>query len=184
MVGTIIIIALLVIVIGYFIGLYNTLVRMRNQIKNAWSQIDVQLKRRHDLIPNLLETVKGYMQHERETLESVVAARAKAVNASGVAQTAAAEGMLNSALEKLLAVVENYPNLKADQSFATLQEELSSTENRIAFARQYYNDSVLNFNNRVEIFPSNLVAGMMSLSKEKYFEVENAAEREVPKVSF
>jgi LemA protein len=179
-----VLIIIVLAVIGYFIGLYNTLVRMRNQIRNAWSQIDVQLKRRHDLIPNLLETVKGYMQHERETLESVVEARAKAVNASGVAQTAEAEGMLNSALDKLLAIVENYPNLKADQSFATLQEELSSTENRIAFARQYYNDSVLNFNNRVEIFPSNMVAGLMKISKEKYFEVESAAERNVPKVSF
>jgi LemA protein len=179
-----IVLVIFAIIVAYFVGIYNALVRLRNQIKNAWSQIDVQLKRRHDLIPNLLESVKGYMQHERETLEQVIAARAQAVNASGVAGKAEAEGILNSALSKLLAVVENYPNLKADQSFATLQEELSSTENRIAFARQYYNDSVLNFNNRVEIFPSNIIAGTMSLNKEKYFEIENAAEKEVPKVSF
>ncbi|MCF7919312.1 MAG: LemA family protein [Candidatus Cloacimonetes bacterium] len=180
----IIILVIVLVAILYFVGIYNALVRMRNQIKNAWSQIDVQLKRRHDLIPNLIETVKGYMQHERETLENVIAARAKAVNASGVAGKAEAEGYLNTALDKLLAVVENYPNLKADQSFATLQEELSSTENRIAFARQYFNDSVLNFNNRVEIFPSNLIASSMNFQKEVYFEIKDAAEKEAPQVKF
>jgi LemA protein len=175
---------ILVVIIGYFIGLYNTLIRIRNQVKNAWSQIDVQLKRRHDLIPNLIETVKGYMQHEKETLTSVIEARAKAINANGVSDVSAAEGHLTTALDKLLAVVESYPNLKADQSFATLQEELSSTENRLAFARQYYNDSVMNMNNKMEVFPSNIVASGMNLKKENYFEIEDAAEKAVPKVSF
>jgi len=180
----VILIVVLIVVAGYFIGLYNSLIRLRNQVKNAWSQIDVQLKRRHDLIPNLIETVKGYMKHEKETLTSVIEARAKAINANGVADVSAAEGHLQTALDKLLAVVENYPNLKADQSFATLQEELSSTENRIAFSRQYYNDSVMNMNNKMEVFPSNIVASGMNLQKESYFEIENAAEKEVPKVSF
>ncbi len=182
--GFAIAIVILLGLVGYCIGLYNTLVRMRNQVKNAWSQIDVQLKRRHDLIPNLLETVKGYMQHERETLESVVSARAKAINANGIGDRSAAENQLNTALDKLLAIVENYPNLKADQRFASLQEELSSTENRIAFARQYYNDSVMNFNTRIEVFPSNLIAGSMNLVKEGYFELDNVAEKEAPEVKF
>ena len=177
-------IGLLVIIVLYVVGLYNALVRMRNQIKNAWAQIDVQLKRRHDLIPNLIETVKGYMTHERETLESVIAARSKAVNANGVAAQGQAEGHLNTALDKLLAVVENYPDLKANQSFATLQEELSSTENRIAFSRQYFNDSVMRFNNKVEIFPSNVIASSMNLKKEDYFEIEDAREKEAPQVKF
>ncbi|MCF7913426.1 MAG: LemA family protein [Candidatus Cloacimonetes bacterium] len=179
-------IALLVILVvigAYFIGLYNTLIRIRNQVKNAWSQIDVQLKRRHDLIPNLIETVKGYMKHEKETLTGVIEARSKAISANGVADKSVAEGHLQTALDKLLAIVENYPNLKADQSFATLQEELSSTENRIAFARQYYNDSVMNLNNRMEVFPSNIVASGMNLKKESYFEIE-MTDKEVPKVSF
>jgi len=174
---------LLVVVVAYVIGLYNALIRIRNQVKNAWSQIDVQLKRRHDLIPNLIETVKGYMQHEKETLTGVIEARAKAINANGVADKSVAEGHLQTALDKLLAIVENYPNLKADQSFATLQEELSSTENRIAFSRQYYNDSVMNMNNRMEVFPSNIVASGMSLKKESYFEID-VVEKEAPKVSF
>lgn len=180
-------IGLIVIVVVVFIALvsmYNSLVRMRNQIKNAWSQIDVQLKRRHDLIPNLIEAVKGYMKHERETLENVVSARAKAVNAGGVAAKAEAETMLTSALDKLLAVVENYPDLKASQNFASLQEELTSTENRIAFARQYFNDSVLKFNNKVEVFPSNIIASAMNFNKEEYFKLENLKERENPQVKF
>lgn len=179
-----ILIGIIVIVILYFVSLYNKLVRMRNEIKNAWAQIDVQLKRRHDLIPNLLEAVKGYMKHERETLESVIAARAQAVNANGVADTAQAETHLTTALDKLLAVVENYPDLKANQNFANLQEELSSTENRIAFARQYFNDSVLKLNNQIEIFPSNMIASSMNFKKEDFFELKNEKEREAPQVKF
>jgi LemA protein len=179
-----VILVILAVIIIYVVGIYNTLVRMRNEVKNAWSQIDVQLKRRHDLIPNLIETVKGYMQHERTTLENVVAARAQAVNANGIAARGAAETVLTSALDKLLAVVENYPDLKANQSFASLQEELSSTENRIAFARQYFNDSVLRFNNRVEIFPSNVIASSMNFQKEVFFEISDIKERETPEVKF
>lgn len=176
----------LVLLLVWFVGTYNGLVRLRNQTKNAWAQIDVQLKRRHDLIPNLVETVKGYAAHERQTLEAVTEARNIAVSAvgKGVGTQAKAEGELSSALARLLAVVEQYPNLKANQNFLALQEELTSTENKISFSRQYYNDSVLRFNNKIQMFPSNVVAGMFGFKTGEFFEVTAPAEREAPKVSF
>jgi LemA protein len=181
-----VIVGIVVILIITFIAIYNSLVRLRNQVKNAWAQIDVQLKRRYDLIPNLMETVKGYMKHERETLEAVTNARnlAQQAASSGVGARSKAEGELSSALSKRLAVVENYPDLKANQNFLALQEELTSTENKISFSRQFYNDSVLNFNNKTQMFPSNIIAGMTGFRAEEFFEVTVAAEREAPKVSF
>ncbi len=174
----------LLLVVLYVVGTYNVFVGLRNQVDNAWSQIDVQLKRRHDLIPNLVETAKGYMQHERGTFEAVTNARAQAMGAKTVTESAKAEGALGDALSKFMLVVENYPELKANQNFLALQEELSSTENKIAFARQAYNDQAMFFNNRIQMFPSNIVAGIFSFSKRDFFEVSAAAEREVPKVSF
>jgi LemA protein len=181
----------LVVLIGIFallalvvIGMYNALVGARNQVDNAWSQIDVQLKRRHDLIPNLVETAKGYMKHERETFESITQARSAAMGAKTVPEAAQAEGRLADALSKFMLVVENYPDLKANQNFLALQEELTSTENKIAFARQNYNDQVLYYNNKIQMFPSNIMAGMFSFSKRDFFEVQTTTEREVPKVSF
>jgi len=185
MVSTIIIIGVIIAVLLIsIIGIYNALVRLRNQVDNAWSQIDVQLKRRHDLIPNLVETAKGYMQHERGTFEAITKARAAAMGAKGVADAARAEGALGEALSKFLLVVENYPDLKANQNFLALQEELSSTENKISFSRQNYNDQVLYFNNKIQMFPSNIVAGMFSFARRDFFEIKAATEREVPKVSF
>jgi LemA protein len=180
----IIVLGILVIVIFWVIGMYNGLVRLRNQVKNAWSQIDVQLKRRHDLIPNLVETAKGYMKHERETLESITNARSHAVEASGVANQAKAEGELNNALSRFMLVVENYPDLKASQNFLALQEELSSTENKVGFARQSYNDQVQTFNIKIESVPSNIIAGMFNFKQAEFFEIETPAERETPKVKF
>jgi len=182
--GTIIIIVVAFILIFSLIRMYNRLVRLRNQVKNAWAQIDVQLKRRHDLIPNLIETVKGYMKHERETLEAVTKMRAQAMEASGVEEKAAAEGKLSSALGQFKVAVEAYPDLKANKNFLSLQEELTSTENKISFARQNYNDQVLFFNNKIEVFPSNITASLFGFSKDKYFELESEAERQVPNVSF
>jgi LemA protein len=180
-----IVVGVIVVVVGLFVmGAYNALIRLRNQVDNAWSQIDVQLKRRHDLIPNLIETAKGYMQHERETFEAITEARSRAMGAGSVADSAKAEGGLNQALSNFMLVVENYPDLKANQNFLALQEELTSTENKIAFSRQGYNDQVLFFNNKTQMFPSNIIAGMFSFTKREFFEIENAAEREVPKVSF
>jgi LemA protein len=174
----------LFLLILFVVGAYNALVGLRNQVDNAWSQIDVQLKRRHDLIPNLVETARGYMKHERGTFEAITNARAQAMGAKSVAEAAKAEGALGEALSKFLLVVENYPDLKANQNFLAVQEELSSTENKIAFARQAYNDQVLFFNNKIQMFPSNIVAGVFSFGKRDFFEVGAAAEREVPKVSF
>src|SRR3989440_3184726 len=162
-----VIVALLVILV---IGAFNGLVRLRNRIDNAWSQIDVQLKRRYDLIPNLVETVKGYAAHERQTFEAVTAARANAINAQGPAQQAQAENMLSGALKSLFAVAEAYPELKANQNFLELQEELTATEGRIAYARQFYNDSVLTYNNSVQTFPGNLFAGMFNFDRREFFE--------------
>jgi LemA protein len=178
---------IIVILIIMYFSIYNGLVGKRNQTKNAWAQIDVQLKRRHDLIPNLVETVKGYMEHERGTLEAVTNARnlAQSLSSSAsVGDIAKAEGALSGALSRLLAVVENYPNLKANQNFLALQEELTSTENKISFARQYYNDSVLQYNNQTQMFPSNIVAGMAGFKAGEFFEVQAPEEREAPKVSF
>ena len=188
MIAAIIIGVIVVILIIVFIAIYNGLVGLRNQVKNAWAQIDVQLKRRHDLIPNLVETVKGYAAHERGTLEAVTNARnlAQSVATSGgsVAQRAQAEGELSSALARLMVVVENYPNLKANENFLALQEELTSTENKISFSRQFYNDTVLNFNNKTQMFPSNVVAGMTGFKAAEFFEVKSEEERAAPKVSF
>jgi len=180
-----IILVVVVVVIGlWLVGMYNGLVRLKNQLKNAWAQIDVQLKRRHDLIPNLVETVKGYAGHEKTTLQNVVEARTKAVSAQGVEAQAQAEGELSSALGRLMVVVEQYPDLKANQNFLALQEELTSTENRISFSRQHYNDSVMTYNTRLQSFPVNVFAGMFGFSAEAFFEIEDAAQREVPKVQF
>jgi LemA protein len=164
--------------------MYNGLVRLRNQVKNAWSQIDVQLKRRHDLIPNLIETAKGYMKHERDTLDSVTKARTQAVEAKGVANQAKAEGELNNAISRFMLVVENYPDLKASQNFLSLQEELASTENKVGFSRQFYNDQVLAFNVKIESVPSNNIANMFGFKQAEFFEIEEPTEREVPKVEF
>jgi LemA protein len=180
----IIFLAVLAVLAFVLIGMYNSLVKLRNQVKNAWAQIDVQLKRRYDLIPNLIETVKGYMKHERETLENVTRMRAQAMEASGVADKSVAEGRLSSALGQFKIAVESYPDLKANQNFLALQEELTSTENKISFARQNYNDQVLFFNNKTEVFPSNIIAGMFGFTREVFFEIENKEERVVPKVSF
>ena len=160
------------------------LIGLRNQVKNAWAQIDVQLKRRHDLIPNLIETVKGYMNHERNTLENITNARSQAVSAQSVSEKAKAEAQLTDAIGKFNLVVENYPDLKANQNFLALQEELTSTENKISFSRQSYNDQVLFYNNKIQMFPSNIVAGMFNFKQEDFFEVEDKSEKEVPKVSF
>ena len=172
------------VVAMYAVQIYNSLVKLRNQVKNAWSQIDVQLKRRHDLIPNLIETVKGYMTHERDTLENITRARSSAVDASSVADKSKAESELSGALQRFNLVVENYPDLKANQNFLSLQEELTSTENKISFSRQAYNDQVLFYNNKIEMFPSNILAGMFNFIKEEFFEIEVEAERDVPKVKF
>ncbi len=181
----ILILLLIIIVIPVFwiVMIYNGLVRLRNRVKNAWSQIDVQLKRRYDLIPNLVETAKGYMKHERETLEKVVQARNMAMAAQGVAESAAAENQLTQTLKSLFAVVENYPDLKANQNMLQLQEELTSTENRIAFARQHYNDSTMTFNNKTQMFPSNIIAGMFNFNVMEFFEAPEE-EREAVKVQF
>lgn len=180
----IVVAAVFVVIVLAVIVIYNALVRLRNQVDNAWSQIDVQLKRRHDLIPNLIETAKGYMKHERGTFEAITEARSKAMGAGNVADASKAEGMLGEALSKFMLVVENYPDLKANQNFLALQEELTSTENKISFARQSFNDQVLFFNNKIQMFPSNLIATMFNFNAEEFFEIEDASEREVPKVQF
>jgi LemA protein len=180
----IVVAVIVVLLIIFVIGVYNALIRLRNQVDNSWSQIDVQLKRRHDLIPNLVETAKGYMKHERETFEAITKARSQAMGAKTVSEASKAEGTLGEALSKFMLVVENYPDLKANQNFLAVQEELTSTENKISFARQSYNDQVLFFNNKIQMFPSNIVANMFNFGKRDFFELESAAEREVPKVSF
>lgn len=175
---------ILLILIIWAFGIYNGLVRARNAVRNAWSQIDVQLKRRHDLIPNLVETVKGYMNHERETLEAVTKARTAAMSASGVSETGKAEGMLTGALKTLFAVSESYPDLKANQNFLNLQEELTSTENKVSFSRQAYNDATMFYNNKTELVPSNIIASVFNFQPAEFFEIEAPTEREVPKVGF
>lgn len=177
---------IVVILFIFFIATYNSLVGLRNELRNAWAQIDVQLKRRYDLIPNLVETVKGYKIHERETLEAVTKARnlAQSLSSSDVGARSKAEGELSGALSRLLAVAERYPDLKANQNFLALQEELTSTENKIGFSRQYYNDSALRLNNKIQMFPSNVVAGMTGFKQGEFFEVKVAEEREAPKVKF
>lgn len=179
-----VLLAVVVVLIVIVIGLYNALVQMRQRVKNSWSQVDVQLKRRYDLVPNLVETAKGYMTHERETLEAVIKARQQCIDASNVQDQAQAENFLTSTLRSLFAVTENYPDLKANQNMLALQEELTSTENRIAFARQAYNDEVMGYNTKTETVPTNIIAGMFHFEKADYFEMENPEEREAPKVSF
>jgi LemA protein len=184
MIPLIIVVVVIGVLIVFVVGIYNALIRLRNQVDNAWSQIDVQLKRRHDLIPNLVETAKGYMEHERGTFEAITEARSKAMGARNVSEASQAEGALGEALSKFMLVVENYPDLKANTNFLSIQEELTSTENKISFARQSYNDQVLFFNNKIQMFPSNIVANSFNFTKRDFFELEAPAEREVPKVSF
>lgn len=168
-------VGVIALVILYVVATYNGLVSRRNRIDNAWSQVDVQLKRRYDLIPNLVNTVKGYAAHEKTVFENITAARSAGVNASTVADQAKAENMITQALRQLFAVVENYPDLKANQNFLELQEELTATEGRIAFARQFYNDQVLRYNDAVQRFPSSIIAGLFKFPPRDYFEAEDAA---------
>ncbi len=185
MVTLFVLIGLVVGLILYVAGLYNGLVRGRNEVKSAWSSIDVVLKRRHDLIPNLVETVKGYAGHERQTLDAVVKARQQALNFSGsVEERAKVENFLTRSLRSLFALAEAYPNLKANQNFLSLQEELASTENKIGFARQYYNDTAKNYKNRIEMFPGNIVASMFNFQVEPFFQLESAREGAAPQVKF
>ena len=174
----------LLLLVLWVVGIYNGLVQQRQRTRNAWSQIDVQLKRRYDLIPNLVETAKGYMKHEKETLEAVIKARQTAIDASGIADQARAENFLTQSLRQLFAVSENYPDLKANQNMLQVQEELTSTENRISFARQHYNDSVATYNTKIESFPANVIAGMFQFQMAEYFEIEDATERQAVKVQF
>ena len=184
MIVLLVLLGIVVVVVAWLVGIYNGLVRLRNQMKEAWAQVDVQLKRRFDLIPNLMETVKGYMHHERETLEAVTQARAAVQGAGSIGDRAQSEGVLGMALGRLMAVAESYPDLKASQNFLALQEELSSTENKIGFARQYFNQAVMNLNNKIQMFPSNIVAGMFGFVAGDFFEVKEPEVREAPKVSF
>jgi LemA protein len=183
----IVVYALLIVVIVavlWLIGAYNGLVQLKIRVTNGWAQIDVQLKRRHDLIPNLVETAKGYMKFERETLENVIKARTQATQATAVKDKEGAENMLTSAIRSLFAVSERYPDLKANQNMIALQEELASTENKIAFARQYYNDEVTRYNTAVKTFPTNTVASTFGFSTAEFFELKDLAEKEPPKVNF
>ncbi len=168
-----ILLAIVVVIAIYAIVTYNGLVSFRNRIENAWAQIDVQLKRRYDLIPNLVETVKGYASHEQETLERVIQARNMAVSASGIGEQAQAENMLSGALKSLFALSESYPDLKANQSFLQLQEELTGTEGRIAYARQFYNDTVYKYNTKIQSFPAVILANMMNFTAREYFEADD-----------
>ncbi len=183
MIGLIIILAVIVLLVLSVVGLYNGIVRQRNQVDNGWAQIEVQLKRRADLIPNLVETVKGYAAHESGTLEAVVQARQASVAANGPAQAAAAEGPITQALGRLFALSEAYPDLKADANFRQLQEEITSTEDRVSYARQFYNDSVTSFHNRIDTFPGVFVAKFGSFPHRELFEAA-PADRDVPKVQF
>ncbi len=181
---TTIVIIVIVALVLFIIYAFNRLVTLRNRIKNAWAQIDVQLKRRYDLIPNLVETVKGYVTHERETLQNVTEARTRAVGAGTVKDQGAAENQLTGALKTLFAVAENYPDLKANQNFLMLQEELAGTEGKIAYARQFYNDNVMQYNILREKFPTNIIAGSFGFGAEDMFEIEIPEEREAVKVKF
>ena len=173
-----------VVLIGFGIIMYNSLVSLKNKVDNGWHQIETQLQRRYDLIPNLIETVKGYAAHEKEVFENVTAQRAQVVSASTVAQKAQAESGVTSALKTLFAVAENYPDLKASQNFTELQVELSNTENKIAFARQFYNDTVTQFNTAIDVFPKNIIAKAIGFTKREYFEVDEPEVRKAPTVKF
>jgi len=179
----------------FLIGIYNSLINLRNRVKNAFAQIDVQLTRRHDLIPNLVEAVKGYMKHERETLQAVINARNSAVssldaakadpsNAAAMEQLGKSEGALGAALGRLFALSEAYPDLKANQNMIQFQEELTSTENKVAFSRQAFNDAVLTYNNKAQNFPNNIIAGMFNFALASFLEIESPEKREVPEVNF
>ncbi|MBA7615638.1 Protein LemA [subsurface metagenome] len=172
------------VLLVFVIGIYNRLITLRNRSNNAWAQVDVQLRRRYDLIPNLVETVKGYAKHERGTFEKVTEARSKAINAGTVKEQGQTENMLTGALKSLFAVVENYPDLKANQNFLMLQEELAGTEGKIAYARQFYNDTVMKFNLRQQVFPSNIIASSFNFKEKEYFEIEEEEAREPVKVKF
>ena len=180
----IVVIVVVVLLLLWAVLLYNGLVQKRNRVDNAWAQVEVQLKRRHDLVPNLVETVKGYAAHERGTFDSVTQARAAATSAQGPAQAGAAEGILGQALGRLFAVAEAYPDLKANQNFLDLQGQLRDTEDKIAISRQVYNDTVLTFNNAIQVFPALLLAGALGFSKREFFEINDAVERDAPQVSF
>jgi len=191
----VIFLALIAVIAVYAIGIYNSLINLRNRVKNAFAQIDVQLTRRYDLIPNLVESVKGYMKHERETLEAVINARNSAVssldaakldpsNAAAIKELGASEGALGAALGRLFALSEAYPDLKANQNMIQFQEELTSTENKVAFSRQAFNDAVLSYNNKAENFPNSVIAGMFSFALASFLEIESEEKREVPEVSF
>ena len=182
--STLIIVAIIALVLLFIVASYNRLVKLNVSVDEAFSQIEVQLKRRSDLIPNLVETVKGYAAHESGTFEKVVAARAKATTASGVADVAAADGMVTQALRGLLAVSENYPDLKASSNFLALQEELSTTENKVSFARQFYNDNVRSLNSAVKTFPSNMFAGWAKVTSREFYVVDDPANRQAPNVKF
>lgn len=166
------------------VGIYNGLVQLRNRCENSWAQVDVQLRRRYDLIPNLVETVKGYATHEKEVFQKVTEARSSAMNAGTVKEQGQAENQLTGALKSLFAVAESYPDLKANQNFLMLQEELAGTESKIAYARQFYNDTVMKFNTKQQVFPSNIIAGMFGFKEREYFEIEEPAAREAVKVEF
>jgi LemA protein len=180
----IVLIAIVVVLIAIVVAIYNKLVRLRNRSENAWAQVDVQLRRRYDLIPNLVETVKGYAAHERETFEEVTKARTAAQQAQSVPQQAQAENLLTQAIGKLFAVAEAYPQLRATENFQQLQAQLAETEQKIAIARQVYNDAVLTYDNALETIPTNIVAGIFNFKPREYFEVEEPAAREAPRVTF
>ena len=182
MTWVLLVIAAVIVLYGVFA--YNRLVRLRNRIENAWSQIDVQLRRRYDLIPNLIETVKGYAAHEREVFQKVTEARSRAISAQTVGDQGKAENMLTGALKSLFAVAERYPDLKANQNFMMLQEELAGTEGKIAYARQFYNDTVMKYDTVREIFPSSMIANMFHFKEREYFEIEEPVVREPVKVKF
>jgi len=177
-----ILLAVAILLIFWVVAKYNGLITLRNQVMNGWKQIDVQLKRRHDLIPNLVETVKGQMEFEQTTLQKVIEARNAAISAKGIADSAAKEDVLSGALNKLFALVENYPNLKSNENVMQLQEELTSTENKISFARQFYNDIATKFNIAQQVFPANIIAAMFNFKPSELFEIKVEADREVPKV--
>ena len=195
MTAFVIFLAIIVAIILYAIGIYNSLVNLRNRVKNGFAQIDVQLTRRYDLIPNLVEAVKGYMKHERETLDAVISARNTAVsnleaakadpsNADAIKKLGAAEGLLGGALGRLFALSEAYPDLKANQNMMQLQEELASTENKVAFSRQAFNDAVLSYNNKAENFPNNIIAGTFRFELASFLDIQSEEKREVPDVAF
>ncbi|MCD6279642.1 LemA family protein [Candidatus Micrarchaeota archaeon] len=175
---------IILLLVLFIIGIYNRLIVQRNRVDNAWAQVDVQLKKRYNLVPNLVETVKGYAKHEKSVFTEVTKARASIMKAKTVGEKAKANSMLTNALKSLFAVAENYPNLKASENFKLLQEQLQGIEDKIAYARQFYNDSVLEYNNSLQVFPNNIIAGMFNFKEKEFFEVKEAAARKPVKVKF